>query len=169
MKIGRRSFMKMCGVVMAISPTSLIKGKEPKTEGKEIAFPSCIWNAQTGITRELDMGNPADLCIFLLGGQFISQVDWDGFQKWSEYCNRAKLRMPEIYCETLLDILQKAGKYGNAFMYWDGRDEGLLKVIYGLPENKLQGRDVYIAIIDETYTTEDMKRIGQTCRGIPQC
>lgn len=137
--LNRRNFMKMCGVAVA-APMAIIKAKEQKVEELEIelTFPSGIWNAETGKTREFDTSNPADAVLYMtfksMGKLSSIDIDYKAFDSWKRYCYERNLKCAIITKEkTLIECLCELGRIGQAVLYWDGTG-GKLSVIYGLPE-----------------------------------
>lgn len=167
--LNRRSFMKMCGVAAA-APLALAKADTRPIDSDslevEISFPSGIWNAETGKMRELDLSNPADAVLYMVGktahkgmGALSIDIDYDAFESWKYYCDEQNLKCAIITKgRSLIDCLCELAGRGHAFLYWDGED-GKLRVIYGSLEfvNTQAGRLGYQILDDTKFWTTHTK------------
>lgn len=163
----RREFIKMCGIA-AVAPMGLLKSiTTPKKNLDyeyeiEISLPSYIYNCKTGKVIELNLKNPAHFVIHILSLIGYTSYESEEFIEWGKYCDRNNLRVSNIekYYDlievSLFEFLIDMSKCGKAIMIWDGSEKGQLRVIYGLPETTLMGRNIYLACCDDTFTVENI-------------
>ena len=129
--LNRRSFMK------AIAPMGLLKGSESISGTLhydhsddlevELTFPPCIYNGETGETRELDLSNPADAVLYIVCktihkgmGVLSVDIDYDAFNGWKRYCYEQNLKCVIITKDKdLHEILCELAEIGHACLYFE--------------------------------------------------
>ena len=153
----RRDFMKLCGIAVA-SPALLAQRKNAETEQEiEITFPGILYDYKTGKTIELNLRNPAHLTIWSLSECGV-HYELCKFLKWGKYCDNNNLQVPDVgkYIEheyTMYEFLCEMSRLGNAFFVFDN---GRFELFYGMPLSTLRGRHAGMAIIDDTYSVENI-------------